>query len=47
MLLGHCRFANCRHFKEPDCAIRSALAAGCIAASRYASFLSISGEIRD
>ncbi len=44
-LLGHCRFANCRHIKEPDCAIRSAVDSGKIAATRYASFLSIAAEI--
>jgi ribosome biogenesis GTPase / thiamine phosphate phosphatase len=46
-LLGHCRFANCRHLKEPDCAIRNALAAEKINAGRYASFVSISAEFRD
>lgn len=45
-LLGGCRFANCRHVNEPDCAIRTALAAGKIAATRYASFLRIAAEVK-
>jgi ribosome biogenesis GTPase len=45
-LLGDCRFANCRHTKEPDCAIRSAVATGKIDPVRYASFLSIAAEVK-
>jgi ribosome biogenesis GTPase len=33
-----CRFADCRHLAEPDCAVRAAVAAGTIAPSRYASY---------
>ncbi len=33
-----CRFADCRHLSEPDCAVRAAVEAGTIAASRYASY---------
>lgn len=33
-----CRFADCRHLTEPDCAVREAVAAGAIAPSRYASY---------
>ncbi|MBQ3133456.1 MAG: ribosome small subunit-dependent GTPase A [Clostridia bacterium] len=36
--VGECRFATCRHLKEPDCAIRQAVADGKIAASRLASY---------
>lgn len=36
--LGHCRFADCRHEQEPDCAIRRAEAAGQIAPQRLANF---------
>jgi ribosome biogenesis GTPase len=35
---GGCRFANCRHAEEPDCAIRAAVAAGAISAERYAFY---------
>ncbi len=33
-----CRFADCRHFKEPQCAVREAVAAGTISARRYESY---------
>jgi ribosome biogenesis GTPase len=33
-----CRFDDCRHLAEPDCAVREALAEGRIAPSRYASY---------
>jgi len=36
-----CRFANCRHLSEPDCAVRRAVADGRIAARRYASYQEI------
>ncbi len=35
---GQCRYDNCRHLKEPDCAVRQALAEGKIHPSRYASY---------
>lgn len=34
----HCRFANCRHLREPGCAIKSAVEDGSITARRYESF---------
>ena len=37
--LGKCRFDDCSHRKEPDCAVRSAVEAGEIEASRYESYL--------
>lgn len=33
--LGRCRFLDCRHLAEPDCAIRAAVDAGGIDAQRY------------
>ena len=36
--LGQCRFPDCRHLKEPDCAVRAALNAGKIAPERYRSY---------
>lgn len=36
--LGRCRFADCRHDREPDCAIRAAVEAGLIAPERLANF---------
>ncbi len=38
---GHCRFSDCRHVLEPGCAVRAAVDAGSIAASRYASYREI------
>lgn len=37
----NCRFGNCTHTHEPGCAVLEALDEGLIAASRYASYLSI------
>ncbi|BDE06445.1 putative ribosome biogenesis GTPase RsgA [Vulcanimicrobium alpinum] len=39
-----CRFANCRHLSEPDCAVRAAVETGTIAPSRYASYAEIAVE---
>ncbi len=43
-LLGQCRFRNCRHDHEPDCAVRAAVASGQFEARRYAAFRSLYGE---
>lgn len=43
---GGCRFDNCRHIKEPDCAVRNALEAGKISPTRYQSYLANMEEIR-
>ncbi|MDO5546369.1 MAG: ribosome small subunit-dependent GTPase A [Eubacteriales bacterium] len=37
--LGKCRFDDCSHRKEPDCAVRAAVEAGEIEKSRYESYL--------
>lgn len=34
----HCRFANCRHLREPDCAVKEGVASGAISARRYESY---------
>lgn len=39
--LGKCRFRDCRHLNEPDCALRSAVDKGEIAARRLELFLQI------
>lgn len=36
--LGECRFDNCAHLAEPDCAVKAALEAGRIEISRYESY---------
>ena len=35
---GDCRFANCQHLREPDCAVKAAVDDGRIAERRYASY---------
>lgn len=42
---GACRFRNCTHRKEPDCAVKKAVEAGEIDPLRYQSYLSIYQEI--
>jgi ribosome biogenesis GTPase len=39
-----CKFHNCIHLNEPDCAIKSALAKGEIAESRYINYINMLGE---
>lgn len=34
----NCRFANCRHLREPDCAVKAAMERGDISARRYESY---------
>jgi ribosome biogenesis GTPase len=40
-LAAGCRFSNCTHLSEPDCAVRAGLGQGAIAASRYDSYQKI------
>lgn len=39
--LGKCRFADCRHLVEPDCAIRTAVGAGDVVSGRYDFYRSL------
>ena len=39
--LGDCRFDDCSHRKEPDCAVRRAVEAGQIGKTRYESYLKL------
>ena len=39
-----CRFADCIHLQEPDCAVREALAGGKVDATRYASYQKLREE---
>jgi len=43
-LLGHCRFRNCQHINEPNCAIKLALESGNIHPYRYNSYLRLIGS---
>ena len=36
--LSKCRFQDCRHLREPDCAVRTALESGKISSERYESY---------
>ncbi|MEE4186710.1 MAG: ribosome small subunit-dependent GTPase A [Gammaproteobacteria bacterium] len=37
-LADTCRFANCQHTREPNCAVKDAVTSGLISARRYASY---------
>ena len=43
-LFGQCRFHNCRHLKEPDCAILNAVADGRILAQRWRTYQALFQE---
>ena len=43
--LGHCRFRDCRHTGEPNCAVADAAARGEIAGRRLASYRRLAGEL--
>ncbi len=45
-LSPHCRFRDCTHAKEQQCAVREALANGALPRERYESFLKLQLEIR-
>jgi ribosome biogenesis GTPase len=40
-LSSGCRFYNCRHLNEPDCAVRAAVTSGAIEQWRYKSYVSM------
>ena len=40
-LKSNCKFHNCLHQNEPECAVRTALEQGAIAASRYENYLQL------
>ncbi|MEZ4741484.1 MAG: hypothetical protein R3B45_03415 [Bdellovibrionota bacterium] len=53
-LLGQCKYRECNHVDEPDCAVRDSVAAGRIPEWRYKSYLAIltgatgrEGRLRD
>jgi ribosome biogenesis GTPase len=43
--LGQCRFGDCRHHREPGCALLAAVERGDIAARRWESFLHLREEL--
>ncbi len=42
--LGKCRFSDCRHEREPGCAIRAAIASGELDAARWESYRKLQAE---
>lgn len=42
-----CKFGNCTHTSEPDCAVRKAVKAGHITRRRYRSYLDLREELRE
>lgn len=42
--LGKCKFYNCHHINEPECAVRTAIASGDIAPMRHALYLQLLHE---
>jgi ribosome biogenesis GTPase len=43
--LSQCRFGDCSHQHEPDCAVRTAVAAKAITLERYDSYVKLLGEL--
>lgn len=41
-----CRFTNCTHASEPDCAVKAAVAAGAITPERYRGYLKLKTETK-
>jgi ribosome biogenesis GTPase len=44
-LIGQCRFANCRHDREPGCALKAAIATGELHPERLANFLHLAAAL--
>jgi ribosome biogenesis GTPase / thiamine phosphate phosphatase len=40
-----CKFRDCKHEREPGCAVRAAIAAGTLGAARYAHYLKLRDEV--
>ena len=45
--IGNCRFSDCRHQKEPGCAIKAAIAAGELDIARWESYQKLQEEAVD
>ena len=43
---GMCRYSDCMHINEPDCAVKEALQQGLISVSRYESYKSMTEEVK-
>jgi ribosome biogenesis GTPase / thiamine phosphate phosphatase len=45
-LAARCRFSDCAHDQEPNCAVKDALTTGALLAARWASYRHQLGELR-
>lgn len=45
-LRGMCKYSDCMHINEPDCAVKDELAEGIIPKTRYNSYLSMVEEVK-
>jgi ribosome biogenesis GTPase / thiamine phosphate phosphatase len=45
--LGNCKFQDCSHGHEPNCAVRSAVESGQVSRERYESFLKLREELSE
>ena len=45
-LSNHCRFRDCKHFDEPDCAVLAAVKQGALARTRLDSYQSLAQELQ-
>ena len=43
--LGRCRFSNCRHLSEPDCAVNAAVERGEVLAQRHAFYRALASDL--
>ena len=46
-LSEQCKFRDCKHEREPGCAVRAAIEAGSLDAQRYAHYLKLRDEVSD
>lgn len=46
-MLEQCRFGDCTHLIEPECAVRSAVESGMVSTERYESYGKLRGELED
>ena len=45
--LGHCRYHDCAHLREPGCAVTQALADGELEQTRYDSYVRLYESVKD
>lgn len=46
-LSEHCKYANCLHNNEPNCAVKEAVESGAISILRYQSYLSVLDDVQN